>query len=86
MYRPLRDIPIASHKVPDGVLFITISLTVLPFSPVESGHSALSSSPGEVAIYIGGDTVCPWEEKSSGSFCATILDHLQNIFFLRDIH
>ena len=82
-YGPLRDIPTAGHKVPGGVLFSTMSLTVLPFSPVEGVHSALSSSLGEIAVCTVGESVCLWEEKSSGSSYAAILDHLQNIFFLK---
>ena len=48
---PLRDIPTAGHKVPGGVLFITMSPLVLPFSLVEDGHSALSSSSRGIGVY-----------------------------------
>lgn len=41
---------------------------------IESVHSGFSSSSGESFVHVGVDSVCMWEEASSGSFCATVLD------------
>lgn len=48
---PPRDSPAAGHNIPGGVLFITMSPRVLPFSLVEDGHLALSSSSGGIGVY-----------------------------------
>ena len=40
----------------------------------EAVHSAPSSSSGEIAPGVGVNLVCPWEQMSSGSSYAAILD------------
>lgn len=42
----------------------------------KSVQSALISSSGGAALYVGKDVVCPWEEVGPGFSYAAILDHL----------
>lgn len=59
------------------LLFLSLSYTFsvisLSFCFAETVQSALSSS-GEIALYVSIYSVYLWEEVSSGTSCATILD------------
>lgn len=66
---------IAGSSIRAGVPIITISLFLLPFlcgfsvfCCVHAVQSAISPSSGGVALYVGVDSLCQWEEVSSGSF------------------
>ena len=67
------SLPAAGHCVRGGVPIDTMSPSLCSPSVAYCAgtvRSALSSSSGEIALYVGVDLVCPKEEVSS----ATILD------------
>ena len=71
--------PSLDHHSGSGIPIITMSLSILPSSMwclyclcAKAVPSALDSSSGGTAAYVGFDLVCPWKEVSSRSSYSAI--------------
>lgn len=71
--------PSLDHHSGSGIPIITMSLSILPSSMwglyclcAKAVPSALDSSSGGIAAYVGLDLACPWKEVSSRSSYSAI--------------